>query len=593
MMKLQRLALAAVGAALLGLYPARGEYLFDGFLVPEFNTDYSAWDVMYTPYGSPNYPDYAAPHGTYQTATAGGFTAPANSNPSNPMAYWDSRNPTITQTGSNAAFIIGPGTTGNIYSFQSALAYQLNDPTTSPTGTVLFQFQTDGSLTDFSSIKLEYTNSSGQVISLSANEMLREFQTSGSSFGGITNRTALEWNLSGLGVTSFQIVWDSVTSSNSLQMVSLDTAATYGSVIPASRSWDATSGNWSTGANWKEGTSSNENGNVNFINTAASTVTLDGNHIVGEISFNTSASTTINSPGGYTLTVNTGIATAATSTGTYTINSNYTFGAFNLFEINAGTVKLAGSVSGSFGFEKDGAGVLSTVNSSVGPVTVAGGTLRVEKGGTMTVNGSVTLAAGATLLVHGSLNGTGALTFAGGTLGGTGNVNRTFTLDTGILAPGEGVGMLATLGETWAGGGKFQLQISDVATGAGIGWDSVNISGALNLTASSASKFVLQLQSLTAAGAAGLIGDFNSGTSYSWRFVSATSAITGFNPAAFSIDTSGFQNSLNGTFSVGLTSDGKGLQLNYLAVPEPSSVLLTLAGVACLSQRNRRGRPRK
>lgn len=588
-MKTYRLAFGIVAAGLLGFSQARGEYLFDGFLAPSFSTSYSAWDLMYSPYGGANYPDFAAPFGTYQTATAAGVTPPANSNPGNPLAFWDSRNPTITQTGSDTAFIVGPGSTGNIYSFAAPLAYQLNDPTTSATGMVLFQFQTDGSLTDFSSIKLQYTDATGHLVSLSANEMLREYQSSGSSFGGITNRTALEWNLTGLNVTSFQIVWNSATTSNSFQMASLDTTATYGSVIPASRSWNAASGLWSDGTKWKEGTSSNENGNVNFINSATGTVTLDGNHTVGQITFNTAANTTINSPGNFTLTANTGISTPATATGTYTINSKYQFGAFNIFEINAGTVKLGGAVTGSFGMEKDGNGVLSTTNSNIGPVTVNKGTLRVEAGGSITANGSVTVGTGATLLVHGSLNGTGALTLAGGTLGGSGTVNRSFTLDTGILAPGEGIGLLTTLGETWAGGGKFQLQISDVNTGVGVGWDGLNINGALSLTASSSSKFTLQLQSLASNGVAGAVFDFNSGTSYSWKFLTSTSAITGFDSAAFTIDTSGFQNTLAGSFNVTLASDGKGILLNYLAVPEPSSVFLMLAGVACLSQRRRAG----
>lgn len=592
-MKAHRLALGVVAAGLLGSSPARGEYLFNGFLAPGFSTSYTAWDVMYSPYGSPNYPDFAAPFGTYKTATAAGVTPPANSNPGNPLAYWDARNPTITQTGSDSAFIIGPGSTGNIYSFAAPLTYQLNDPTTSATGMVLFQFQTDGSLTDFSSIQLQYTDTTGHLVSLSANEMLREYQSSGSSFGGITNRTALEWNLTGLNVASFQIVWNSATSSNSFQMASLDTATTYGSVIPASRSWNAASGSWSDATKWKEGSSSNENGNVNFINSATGTVTLDGNHSVGEITFNTAANTTINSPGNFILTANTGIATPKTATGTYTINSKYQFGAFNIFEINAGTVKLAGAVTGSFGMEKDGDGILSVANSSVGPVAVNKGTLRVENGGVMTVNGSVTVGTGATLLIHGSLNGTGALTLAGGTLGGSGTVNRSFTVDTGILAPGEGIGTLTTLGETWAGGGTLQLQMSAVNTGVGIGWDGLNINGALSLTASSSSKFKLQLQSLTSFGAAGAIGDFNSGTSYSWKFLTTSSAINGFDPAAFTIDTSGFQNALNGSFNVTVASDGKGLLLNYLAVPEPSSLFLMLAGAACLSQRNRRGRSRE
>src|SRR4051794_19494163 len=96
---------------------ARGEFLFTSFLVPSFAnapaTEYTAWDVFYAPYNQPNYPDYSAPNGDYQTRSAAGFPANATYSPSNPSAYWDTNNATITQTGTSSAFIIGPGSAGN------------------------------------------------------------------------------------------------------------------------------------------------------------------------------------------------------------------------------------------------------------------------------------------------------------------------------------------------------------------------------------------------------------------------------------------------------------------------------------------------
>jgi autotransporter-associated beta strand protein len=620
-------------------------------------------------------------------------------------------------------------------------------------GTVVFQFQTDGALIDFSSIKLQYTDSTThQLVSLSANEMIREYRPSGSGFGGLANRTALQWDLSTLGATSYQIVWNSVSASSSFQMASLDTAATYSPVVPQSRTWNGGSGTWSDPTKWLQGSSSNENGNVNFANSAVTAVTVDAKHTVAQLNFNTAANTTINSPGGFTLTTNTGITTTALATGTYTINSKYALGAYNVFDIGGGTVRLAGGVSGAYGLEKNGSGMLILSNNNTftglvginagtlriegtntysgsttvlfgnlivaanapsgaagalgnttsnvilgadsdtlsvvgggsaqllidgnrtigrnvslangtfdktlgaqntttgatysgaidistatsvhlkavnttdkvtfsggitggvaagtvaidgqgtvsfssssksysyaGATNVASGTLCVESGTTFSGAGNVTVASGATLLVHGSLNGSGTLAMNGGTLGGSGTINRTFTVDSGdVLSPGASVGTMNTIGETWGGGGTFKLEINDVDTGIGLGWDNVNLAGALSLTANSGSKFKLQLQSLTTLYAPGLVADFIKDTSYSWRFLTTTTAIAGFDASAFTIDTDGFQNALNGTFSVSVTADGKGLALIYLAIPEPSSALLAAGGAAFLFHRRRR-----
>ncbi|HSI12585.1 MAG TPA: autotransporter-associated beta strand repeat-containing protein [Chthoniobacter sp.] len=751
----KRLALSLIGLSLFGLSPARADFLFSSFLVPSFDTTYNAWDLMYSPYNGANYPDYHGGFGIKQTATAAGFTAPANSNPSNPLAYWDTRNPTIMQTGTSTAFIVGPGATGNIYSFSAPLSYVLADPGASgPVGTVVFQFQTDGSLTNFDSIKLQYVDSTThQVVSLSANEMIQEYHPSGSTFGGLMNRSALQWDLSNLGITSYQIVWNTVSASSSFQMGVLDTAATYAPVVPQARTWNGGTGSWSDSTKWLQGSSSNENGNVSFTNASAATVTLDSNRTVGKLTFNTAADTSITSTGAtqsnFTFTANTGITTTAQATGNYTINAPYAMGAYNVFDINAGTVKLNGVVSGDYGLEKNGNGTLilsknntfsgfvsvtggtlrlegsntynlsttvlfgslivvadapatgtgalgnassnvivgadsatfavvgggsarllidgnrtigrnitlangtfdktlgaqnSTTGSTyaglidlststtahlqavsatdrvtfgggitggvaAGAVTIDGlgtvsfsgatksfaytgatnvnsGTLRIESGVNFTPTGNVSVAGGATLLVHGSLNGSGTLAINGGTLGGSGTVNRQFTLDAGdMLSPGTNVGTINTIDETWAGGGALKLEINGLTTA---GSDAVNIAGALSLTANAGSKFKLQLQSLTALNAAGLLAGFNMNSNYSWRFLTTTTPIASFNANAFSIDTSGFQNVLNGSFNVSVATDGKGLQLNYLAIPEPSSALLSCAGAVFLLLRRRR-----
>ena len=102
-----------------------------------------------------------------------------------------------------------------------------------------FQFQTDGTLVDFSSIQLQYTDGSDTLVSLAPTESLREYRASGSPFGGLTNRNALQWNLTDLNITSCQIVFNALGSSNSFQQAMLDTTTTCGAIVPTSRAWSA------------------------------------------------------------------------------------------------------------------------------------------------------------------------------------------------------------------------------------------------------------------------------------------------------------------------------------------------------------------
>lgn len=367
------------------LCDAHGGYLYpppqgEGFLVPSFNgqpdTQYSEWDVFYTPNTFGNYPDFAAPFGgpNPTTASAAGFTPPPNSSPADPLAFWNVNNPTISQVGADA-FIIGPGSTGNIYSFSGVTSFVVSNTTPYALGTAVFQFQTEGTMVDFASIRLNYNGGSQQ---LAPTEYLREYAGSASAFGGSGSRIALQWDLTGLGITSYTITFQSLGSSMSFQRAILDTARDYAEVVPQSRSWNAGSGAWSNGANWLQGSSSVANGNVRFANTGAAQVMLDGDRTVGEVIFSTAANTTIS--GNSTLTANTGVTTTEAATGIYAIDSNYQLGALNYFTIAAGEVRMNGLVSGAYGLVKDGDGllVLSNNNTFTGGVGVEGGTLRME-----------------------------------------------------------------------------------------------------------------------------------------------------------------------------------------------------------------------
>ncbi|MEO5804345.1 MAG: hypothetical protein ABIR24_12530, partial [Verrucomicrobiota bacterium] len=141
---------------------------------------------------------------------------------------------------------------------------------------------------------------------------------------------------------------------------------------------------------------------------------------------------------------------------------------------------------------------------------------------------------------------------AAGTLTGAGNLSGTVAVD-GTVAPGNGVGALATGDETWGVGGRYTWEINSAVgtAGANPGWDKLNITGALNITAALGSPFNIDLTSLTLAGAAGTVSDFNNATNYTWTIAQASGGITGFDTNAFALNTNGFANDLGaGSFSI-------------------------------------------
>lgn len=498
----------------------------NGFYTPTLDYEnlyyeYSAWDVFYAPHTEGNYPDLFAPWGG-EEAPGGGwqpvhrpssFPGSPVYNPASALAYWDLRNPTIKQTGTTSTFIIGPDVTGNIYSYQSKTSYVLSDnlaDSGSPTanfaqiGGVIFQFQTDGTNVDFSTLRLVWTDGSqDHVIYATEAEYLREFSggdsgsTHWSAGSGYGNRVAIQWDLSdlttllGAPVTSYKILWDSESSSMSFQKADLIVTEDYDAGIPHAAIWTGTTGNWTQSANWslKAGsglTLPEANGNLRFQNSGTTTVTLnDGHHTVGELIFENAANVTINSAAGqsYRLTTNTGITTRSTAMGTYTINTGVQLGALNFFEIQGGTVNMNGVISGTQGLVKTGQGTLNLTanNTFTGFLALQEGTLRLS--GTNTYSGTTTLLNGR-LILAAHAGATGAL--------GTSNTDIAFGADASLYQyVSEGSALLAelmvdgdfTLSRNLAlAAGDFGKRVGAMNTSS-IG---ATVSGAISLTSATA-----------------------------------------------------------------------------------------------------------
>lgn len=278
-----------------------------------------------------------------------------------------------------------------------------------------------------------------------------------------------------------------------------------------------------------------------------------------------SASVTFNGP--ITLTGDTTLGVSGTGTAVYDNANAVTSFANQSLTLQGGSGTggggtISGVISlGSGGLTKlqGGRWTLSAANNYSGPTLVSAGTLRIANTtGSATGSGDVTVNSGATVSGPGSI--AGALV-----------VN-------GAIAPGSSPGTFNTGSETWNGGASYVWEINDVDGGAGSdpGTDLININGTLTINATPASKFSIDIHSLTLANAAGQVHDFNNTSEYTWTILKTTGGITGFDPAAITLTTSGFSNPLGlGTFLVELSNGGNDLQIRFVqalsVVAQPAS----------------------
>jgi len=222
-----------------------------------------------------------------------------------------------------------------------------------------------------------------------------------------------------------------------------------------------------------------------------------------------------------------------------------TLGSGTLTAGNAGTANFLGAISGTGAFTKVGSGTqtFSGTNTYTGATTVSVGNLQVNGS---SANSAVTMSAGATL------SGSGTVGTVAGASGST-------------TAPGSAApGTLSSSAQNWAAGGNYAWAINNPTGSAGgsSGWDWMNISGTLNINATPASKFNLNIASLTPANATGLLTNFDNTATYVWTIASASGGITGFNAAAFNLNTSSFQNSL-GAGSFAISQSGNNVNLIF------------------------------
>ena len=237
-----------------------------------------------------------------------------------------------------------------------------------------------------------------------------------------------------------------------------------------------------------------------------------------------------------------------------------TAGTFDLRQSGVGASGIVGILGGSGSVVKTTANTveLSGVNTYTGNTTVSGGTLALTSTGSIASSPAITIASNAVLDVTGRTDGTLALGSAQ-TLGGGGTVAGAVSL-AGTLSPGSNVGALNTGPQVWHGGAAYNWEIASVDGVAGVDWDTLNVTGNLDVQATGGNKFALRLKSLN-GGVPGNMANFNNNASANWTIATVSGSVQNFDANSFLVDYSSVSNDLAG--GIFLLEAGTGLSVRF------------------------------
>jgi len=302
--------------------------------------------------------------------------------------------------------------------------------------------------------------------------------------------------------------------------------------------------------------------------------------------------------GTFTATFTRGSNVSGTATAAFTqFNLGGGLGGSTTINPDTGTVVTVGSVTKSLNAAAQtlGLGGVTAGNTVTGAISNGVGTISVVKSNssTWTLSGSSTYT-GTTAVLGGILNvngdnsaATGAVSVAGGSLGGTGRLGGAITIGTGgTIVPGASIGTLSgTQSVSFTDGSTFGYELNSASvTGdlLNVGTD-LNLSGTVALTLTDLSSSTLIPQN-TVLSLVNYGGTWNGGLlTYSGSALADEDQFT-FGVNQFRIDYNSTTQGANVTSPVGANF------VNLVVVPEPTTTVAALAslGLASLMLRRRR-----
>jgi autotransporter-associated beta strand protein len=259
---------------------------------------------------------------------------------------------------------------------------------------------------------------------------------------------------------------------------------------------------------------------------------------------------------------------------TLTLNTGI-IGAGSLFKIGTGTLALA-ATSNYLGDTTIGAGTLSLITGGSIPSNL----VTVTPTGTFDVTvAGYTVSTGKTLLNNGTVNG--PLNLSGGTISGSGTFNGELTIgNSSVISPGNSPGTMGTAGQTWAGAGTYKWEIDQASRTLGVGkgvdsgYDWINMSGALSMSATSGNPFVIDITGLShGSHSMGAVAGFDEARAYEWTIATASSGISSFDASKFTLDATNFTNNNSvGTGAFSITTAGNDVRLVFTPGPNESTL---------------------